>query len=177
MSLIDTARSAQRLGGKHFDLVLPSSDKPDASYSKRARKSRTACVVQAAGMQCAASTSAFLGARQACQSRCSSVAASRASVVRVEATAKRSRPSLEAVASFQTHGTDTGSAEVQTAFLSKRIDALTEHLKVHDTDYACQRGLRILLGQRTRLLRYVFDQDKTRYFNLVSALGIRRKKL
>jgi small subunit ribosomal protein S15 len=97
----------------------------------------------------------------------------RAAVV-TTATAKRSRPALAAVATFQLHAADTGSAEVQTALLTKRIDNLTEHLKIHDTDYACQRGLRMLLGQRTRLLRYVYDSDKTRYFNLVSNLGIRK---
>lgn len=88
----------------------------------------------------------------------------------VEATAKRSRPTVEAVASFKRHATDTGSAELQTALLTKRIENLTDHLKMHDTDYACQRGLRMLLGQRTRLLRYVYDQNKQRYFDLVSEL-------
>lgn len=95
----------------------------------------------------------------------------------VIATAKRSRPPLEAVASFQLHAADTGSAEVQTALLTQRINNLTEHLKANRTDFACQRGLRMLLGQRTRLLRYVFAQDKTRYYGLVANLGIRRKKL
>ena len=93
------------------------------------------------------------------------------------ATAKRSRPPMEHVADFRMHDTDTGSAEVQTALLTQRIANLTEHLKTHDTDYACQRGLRMLLGQRTRLLRYVYDQDKARYFNLVADLGIRKKAI
>lgn len=101
---------------------------------------------------------------------------SRAALV-VVATAKRSRPPLEAVASFQQHEKDTGSVEVQTAFLTQRINNLTEHLKQNRTDFACQRGLRMLLGQRTRLLRYVFGEDKTRYYILVANLGIRRKKL
>lgn len=96
--------------------------------------------------------------------------ASRAACVSVEATAKRSRPAVEAVASFKRHATDTGSAELQTALLTKRIENLTEHLKMHDADYACQRGLRMLLGQRTRLLRYVYDQNKQRYFDLVAEL-------
>jgi small subunit ribosomal protein S15 len=89
---------------------------------------------------------------------------------------KRSRPDVAAVSAFQLHAADTGSAEVQTALLSQRIKNLTEPQKVHRTDYACQRGLRIMLGQRTRLLRYVFDQDKNRYFDVVSRLGIRKKK-
>jgi small subunit ribosomal protein S15 len=93
------------------------------------------------------------------------------------ATAKSSRPPMEDVADLRLHATDTGSAEVQTALLTQRIANLTEHLKVHDTDYACQRGLRMLLGQRTRLLRYVYDQDKARYFNLVADLGIRKKAI
>jgi len=98
----------------------------------------------------------------------------RALAVAPVATAKRSRPAMADVADFRMHEADTGSAEVQTALLTKRIDNLTEHLKNHDTDYACQRGLRMLLGQRTRLLRYVYDQDKARYFNLVADLGIRK---
>jgi small subunit ribosomal protein S15 len=125
----------------------------------------------------AASSSAFAGVAlpaAAPRSRCAG--ASRQGLC-VEATAKRTRPPLSDVASFQQHATDTGSAEVQTALLSKRIENLTEHLKVHDTDYACQRGLRMLLGQRTRLLRYVYDQDKARYFTLVSNLGIRKKAI
>lgn len=93
------------------------------------------------------------------------------------ASQKRSRPDLSEVASFQQHAADTGGSEVQTALLTRRINALTEHLKVHDTDYACQRGLRMLLGQRTRLLRYVYASDKTRYFALVSQLGIRKKSV
>ena len=84
---------------------------------------------------------------------------------------------MEDVADFRLHATDTGSAEVQTALLTQRIANLTEHLKTHDTDYACQRGLRMMLGQRTRLLRYVYDSNKERYFALVTALGIRKKKL
>ena len=93
--------------------------------------------------------------------------------LQVCATLKRSRPSLESVAEFRTHAADTGSAELQSALLSRRIDALTLHLKEHDTDYACQRGLRMLLGQRTRLLRYVYDSDKQRYFDLVAKLARR----
>ena len=119
------------------------------------------------------SSSSVFSGRQLRAARVAAPAPARC-VVAVTATAKRSRPALEAVASFQTHAADTGSAEVQTALLTKRIDNLTTHLKEHDTDYACQRGLRMLLGQRTRLLRYVYDQDKTRYFNLVSNLGIRK---
>jgi small subunit ribosomal protein S15 len=121
----------------------------------------------------AAARSACFTGRSLAAARASPAQPARA-VVAVTATAKRSRPPVEAVATFQAHAKDTGSAEVQTALLTKRIDNLTEHLKEHDTDYACQRGLRMLLGQRTRLLRYVYDQDKTRYFNLVSKLGIRK---
>ena len=129
-----------------------------------------------AHLSCAAlpaASSACVVGRRLAAARAPAPAPARA-VLAVTATAKRSRPALEAVASFQQHASDTGSAEVQTALLTKRIDSLTEHLKVHDTDYACQRGLRMLLGQRTRLLRYVYDQNKTRYFNLVSNLGIRK---
>lgn len=96
--------------------------------------------------------------------------AGRVGCVSVQATAKRSRPAVEQVATFKRHATDTGSAEIQTALLTKRIENLTEHLKMHESDYACQRGLRMLLGQRTRLLRYVYNQNKQRYFDLVAEL-------
>ena len=110
----------------------------------------------------------FSGASLRVAARAPAVA--RPAALQVCATLKRSRPPLEAVAEFKKHEKDTGSAELQTALLSRRIDALTIHLKDNDTDYACQLGLRKLLGQRTRLLRYVYDNDKQRYFDLVAKL-------
>ena len=127
-------------------------------------------------MQCAGSAF-FTGAALPQAPRCAAPRAPARVSFAATCGAKRSRPDVAAVSSFQAHATDTGSAEVQTALLTRRIEHLTVHLKEHDTDYACQRGLRMMLGQRTRLLRYVYDSNKERYFTLVTALGIRKKKL
>lgn len=70
---------------------------------------------------------------------------------------------------------DTGSAQVQIAMLSKRISELTEHLKANKKDFACQRGLQILVGRRRRFLNY-FKKTSTpeAYKELITKLGIRK---
>ena len=70
--------------------------------------------------------------------------------------------------------TDTGSAEVQVALLSSRIDHLTDHLKTHKKDHHTRRGLLMLVGKRKRLLQYLQDQDVQRYRDLIDKLGLRR---
>ena len=70
--------------------------------------------------------------------------------------------------------TDTGSAEVQVALLSSRIDHLTDHLKAHKKDHHTRRGLLMLVGKRKRLLQYLQDQDVQRYRDLIDKLGLRR---
>jgi len=70
--------------------------------------------------------------------------------------------------------TDTGSAEVQIALLSKRISDLTEHLKTHQKDHASRRGLLMLVGRRRRLLEYLRREDIDRYRDIVAKLGLRR---
>jgi small subunit ribosomal protein S15 len=77
------------------------------------------------------------------------------------------------ITEFQTHGSDTGSPEVQVALLTTRIKELTEHLKVHRHDKASRRGLQLMVGQRRRLLRYLSRIDLNRYQQLVSRLGLR----
>ena len=69
---------------------------------------------------------------------------------------------------------DTGSAEVQVALLSNRIDYLTEHLKTHTKDHHTRRGLLMLVGKRRRLLQYLQNQDVQRYRNIIEKLGLRR---
>ena len=69
---------------------------------------------------------------------------------------------------------DTGSPEVQVALITKRVKDLTEHLKVHAHDHASRRGLKKLVGQRARLLRYVKRCDVERYRSLIQTLGLRR---
>jgi small subunit ribosomal protein S15 len=69
---------------------------------------------------------------------------------------------------------DTGSPEVQVALLTARIQYLTEHLKRHRKDHASRRGLLMLVGRRSQLLKYLAKKDRTRYQELVSSLGLRR---
>jgi small subunit ribosomal protein S15 len=69
---------------------------------------------------------------------------------------------------------DTGSPEVQVAILTERIGQLTGHLKTHRHDYASRRGLLMLVGKRTRLLRYLARQDPERYQALIKRLGLRK---
>ena len=75
---------------------------------------------------------------------------------------------------FKQHDTDTGSPEVQVAILTKRINDLTEHFKVHAKDYHSRRGLMIMVGQLRRLLDYLRRKDKARYTTLIERLGLRR---
>ena len=75
---------------------------------------------------------------------------------------------------YQSHGSDTGSPEVQIAILSERINYLTEHFKSHAKDHHSRRGLLKLVGQRRRLLDYVKSKDQTRYRGLIDKLGLRK---
>ena len=74
---------------------------------------------------------------------------------------------------FARHQGDTGSPEVQIAFLTERILRLTEHLKEHKKDFHSRRGLYLMVGQRRRLLRYLKREDPHRYARLIQELGIR----
>ncbi len=69
---------------------------------------------------------------------------------------------------------DTGSAEVQIALLTERINELTEHLKVHKKDEHSRRGLLIMVGKRKRLLKYLESKDIERYRDIISKLNIRK---
>jgi small subunit ribosomal protein S15 len=80
----------------------------------------------------------------------------------------------ELIESYRTHGTDTGSPEVQVAILSERINYLTEHFKSHAKDHHSRRGLLKLVGQRRRLLDYLKSKDADRYAELIKRLGIRK---
>ena len=75
---------------------------------------------------------------------------------------------------YKTHATDTGSPEVQVALITKRINDLTEHFKVHAKDYHSLRGLMILVGQRRRLLDYLKRKDVARYQARIAKLGLRK---
>ena len=69
---------------------------------------------------------------------------------------------------------DTGSAEVQVALLTRRINDLTEHLRTHPKDHYSRRGLLKLVGQRRRLLAYLVKKDNARYRAVIGQLGLRR---
>ena len=74
---------------------------------------------------------------------------------------------------YRTHGSDTGSPEVQVAMLTQRIRDLTEHLKIHTKDFHSRRGLLKMVGTRRKLLRYLRDKDFNRYKTLIERLGLR----
>ena len=80
----------------------------------------------------------------------------------------------ETVQAYRQHATDTGSPEVQVALLTRRIEYLTEHFKVHRKDHHSRRGLLKLVGQRRRLLDYLKRRDFQRYKSVIERLGIRK---
>jgi small subunit ribosomal protein S15 len=72
------------------------------------------------------------------------------------------------------HEGDTGSPEVQIAILTRRINELNEHFKVHKKDFHSRRGLLKMVGNRRRLLNYLMKKDITRYRAIIEKLGIRK---
>jgi small subunit ribosomal protein S15 len=78
------------------------------------------------------------------------------------------------ISDFRLNERDTGSAEVQIALLTKRINDLSEHFKAHSKDHHSRRGLLKMVGKRKRLLEYVKRQDVAKYRTLIERLGIRR---
>jgi len=79
----------------------------------------------------------------------------------------------EVIADSRVHETDTGSPEVQVSILTRRINQLTEHLKIHKHDLHSRRGLMMLVGQRRRLLAYISKKSPERYRTLIARLGLR----
>ena len=80
----------------------------------------------------------------------------------------------DTIETHRTHGTDTGSPEVQIALLTERISHLTEHLRTHPKDHHSRRGLLMLVGRRRRMLDYVRSIDVERYRAIIAKLGLRR---
>lgn len=78
------------------------------------------------------------------------------------------------VEAFKINDKDTGSAEVQVALLTNRINHLTEHLKTHKKDHHTRRGLLKMVGKRKRLLLYLKDNHFDRYRALIQELGLKR---
>jgi small subunit ribosomal protein S15 len=80
----------------------------------------------------------------------------------------------ELIAEHGNGDNDTGTAEVQIAIFTQRINALTEHLQTHTKDHASRRGLLRLVGKRRRLLDYLADAEIERYRAIIAKLGIRK---
>lgn len=80
----------------------------------------------------------------------------------------------EIIGQYKTHGSDTGSPEVQIALLSARINYLTDHFKTHKKDHHSRRGLLKLVGQRRKLLQYLRTSDKDRYEKIRVSLSLRK---
>jgi small subunit ribosomal protein S15 len=78
------------------------------------------------------------------------------------------------VTQHRLHPTDTGSPEVQVALLSQRINALTDHFKVHVKDHHSRRGLLKMVAQRRQLLDYLKRTNVERYRKIVASLSLRK---
>jgi len=75
---------------------------------------------------------------------------------------------------FKLHEKDTGSADVQIALLTERINHLTEHLQTNKKDHSSRRGLLIMVSQRRRLLDYLHNTDTSRYQTITKKLKLRK---
>ena len=74
---------------------------------------------------------------------------------------------------YRTHGTDTGSAKVQVAILTEKINYLTDHFRAHAKDPHSRRGLLKMVGRRKRLLTYLKRTDLESYRKIIADLGLR----
>jgi len=79
----------------------------------------------------------------------------------------------EIIVDSRMHETDTGSPEVQVSILTRRINQMTEHLKIHKHDVHSRRGLLMMVGRRRRLLAYISKKSPDRYRALIAKLGLR----
>ncbi len=80
----------------------------------------------------------------------------------------------EIIKAFATRAGDSGSPEVQVALLTEHVNNLTEHLKSHRKDYTSRRGLLMMVGARSKLLKYLRRREPARYTVLVEKLGLRK---
>ncbi|MEO5511585.1 MAG: 30S ribosomal protein S15 [Longimicrobiales bacterium] len=80
----------------------------------------------------------------------------------------------DVITKYQLHETDRGSAPVQIALLTARINDLSDHFRKHHKDHHSRRGLLKMVGQRRRLLEYMKKTNVTRYRELLEDLGLRR---
>jgi len=80
----------------------------------------------------------------------------------------------DVIGDHQRHEKDTGSAEVQIALLTTRINHLTDHLRAHKKDHSSRHGLLKMVGKRNSLLKYLAGSDTQRYQQLIAKLGLRK---
>ena len=80
----------------------------------------------------------------------------------------------EIIAKYGNGEGDTGSADVQVALLTARINDLNEHFKAHPHDHHSRRGLLKMVGQRRNMLAYIKSKDINRYRKLIESLGLRK---
>ncbi len=80
---------------------------------------------------------------------------------------------VKTIDQFKLHERDTGSADVQIALLTQRINHLTEHLQKNKKDHSSRRGLLMMVGQRRRLLDYLHNTDVSRYQAITKKLKLR----
>ena len=78
------------------------------------------------------------------------------------------------ITKYRVADNDTGSARVQVALLTERINSLTDHFRTHPKDHHGRRGLLKMVGKRRRLLKYLQKKDVERYRALIAKLGLRR---
>ena len=81
---------------------------------------------------------------------------------------------LEIIKKYGKNEKDSGTAEVQIAIHTKRINDLTDHFAAHQKDHHSRRGLMMLVGKRRRLLDYLASKDIERYRNIIKELNIRK---
>ena len=80
----------------------------------------------------------------------------------------------EVIDNFKTHTKDTGSASVQIALLTEKINYLSEHLHIHRKDFHSRRGLLMMIGKRRRLLTYLHKSDPKKYEEIIKKLKLRK---
>ena len=79
----------------------------------------------------------------------------------------------EIIKTYGNNEKDTGNVKVQVALLTKRINHLSEHLKIFKKDNHNKRSLLIMVGKRRKLLRYLQSNELEEYRNLIKNLGLR----
>lgn len=79
----------------------------------------------------------------------------------------------DVIQKYQLHANDRGSAPVQVALITQRINELTDHFRTHKKDHHSRRGLLMMVGKRRRLLDYLKRTDLERYRSLIDDLGLR----